>query len=261
MGDLVSRRALVCGASQGIGRSSAIELARRGASVTLAARNAAALDVVLSELPREEGQDHSALTLDLSRPDEASSRLEEHLEAKGPHTILVNNTGGPPGGPVFEATAEAFLAAFTAHVLSSQRIVQLLVPGMKKDGYGRIVNIVSTSVRQPIPGLGVSNTIRGAVASWAKTLAGELGPAGITVNNVLPGATRTGRLVSLIEGKSQRSGKTVAEVEGEMKATIPLQRFAEPEEVAAAVGFLASPAAAYITGVSLPVDGGRTSCL
>jgi len=139
--------------------------------------------------------------------------------------------------------------------------VQAVLPGMKRAGYGRIINIISTSVKQPIPGLGVSNTIRGAVANWAKTLAGELGPFGITVNNVLPGATCTARLDALIEGKAKKAGVTVAEIGEQMKAAIPARRFAQPEELACAVAFLASPSAGYINGINLPVDGGRTSCL
>ena len=133
--------------------------------------------------------------------------------------------------------------------------------GMKQAGYGRIINIISTSVKQPLKGLGVSNTIRAAVANWAKTLSLELAPFGITVNNVLPGATKTQRLSSLIEAKSVKTGHSIESLEQEMKAEIPMARFAEPAEVAAAVAFLASPAAAYISGINVPVDGGRTGCL
>ncbi|MEZ4457265.1 MAG: SDR family oxidoreductase [Gemmatimonadales bacterium] len=175
--------------------------------------------------------------------------------------MLVNNTGGPPGGPILDATPDAFLAAFRAHLIANHLLVQTVLPGMKAGGYGRIINVVSTSVKQPIPGLGVSNTTRGAVASWAKTLAGELGRYGITVNNVLPGATRTGRLDSIIAARSRQTGTPIPEIEAEMQREIPLGRFGEPREVAAAVAFLASPAGSYITGVSLPVDGGRIAGL
>jgi 3-oxoacyl-[acyl-carrier protein] reductase len=136
-----------------------------------------------------------------------------------------------------------------------------MIDGMKKDGYGRIINVISTSVKIPLHGLGVSNTIRGAVASWAKTMANELGEFGITVNNVLPGATQTERLKNIIDAKSTKQNLSTAEVEKEMLAEIPLRRFAKPDEIASAVAFLASPAAAYINGINVPVDGGRTGCL
>lgn len=183
------------------------------------------------------------------------------MRTHGPVHILVNNTGGPPSGPLIEAEPQAFERAFANHVISNQLLVQAVLPGMKSSGYGRIINIISTSVKQPIPGLGVSNTIRAAVANWAKTLAGELGPFGITVNNVLPGYTDTARLGSLIQARAQRSGVPEDAVRREMISQIPLGRLARPEEIAAAVVFLASPDASYISGINLPVDGGRTQCL
>jgi 3-oxoacyl-[acyl-carrier protein] reductase len=175
--------------------------------------------------------------------------------------ILVNNAGGPPGGPITEAKPDDFLAALRSHLLTSHLLVQAVLPGMRAAGYGRIVNIISTSVKQPIKGLGVSNTTRGAMASWAKTLAGEVARDGITVNNVLPGSTRTARLTGLIDARARTSGRPAAAIEQEMLDEIPMGRFAEPAEVAAAVAFFASPAAGYITGVSLAVDGGRTTAL
>jgi 3-oxoacyl-[acyl-carrier protein] reductase len=171
---------------------------------------------------------------------------------------LVNNTGGPAAGPVLDASAEAFLSAFTHHLLVNQKLAQLVVPGMRRAGYGRIVNVISTSVKAPLHGLGVSNTVRAAVGNWAKTLATELAPSGITVNNVLPGATATERLSAIIEGRAQRTGRPYSEIEHEMKAEVPMGRFADPAEIAAAVAFMASPAASYITGINIPVDGGRT---
>ncbi len=178
-----------------------------------------------------------------------------------PVHILVNNTGGPPPGTVIEARPEEFTTAFAQHLICNQILVQAVVPGMQAAGYGRIINIISTSVKQPIAGLGVSNTIRGAVASWAKTLASELAPFGITVNNVLPGMTRTQRLDSLIASKAEKTGKTIEQITQEMIREIPAGRIGMPHEFAAAVAFLASPAASYITGINLPVDGGRTLCL
>lgn len=259
--DLGTRRALVCGSSQGIGRAVAIELAGLGAEVGLLARDGEGLERVRRMIDAARGQAHRVLVADFRRPEAVRSVVTGFLAESGPVHILVNNTGGPPPGSASEADPGAYLAAFTQHLVCNQVLVQALVPGMKAAAYGRIINIISTSVRQPIRGLGVSNTIRGAVASWAKTLAAELGPFGITVNNVLPGSTKTGRLAAVFERRAQARGVPVCEIEAEERAAIPLGRFAEPEEVASAVGFLASPAAGYISGVSLPVDGGRTQCL
>jgi 3-oxoacyl-[acyl-carrier protein] reductase len=267
-GPLSGKKALVCGATQGIGRACAFELARLGASVTLLARNEERLLRVRDEIAAAEGARagsgaprHEFLRADFAEPDSVRAVVARHVERTGPVEILLNNTGGPAAGPIVEADPEAFLAGFSAHLICNQILAQTLLPGMKQAGYGRIINIISTSVKQPIRGLGVSNTIRGAVASWAKTLAGELAPFGITVNNVLPGATVTERLRSLIRSKARAAGVAEDEVERQMKSEIPMGRFAGPEEIAAAAGFLATPAAAYITGISLPVDGGRISCL
>ena len=263
---LDGKRALVCGSTQGIGRACAIEFARLGAQVTLLARDATALDTVCEELAAVSGKDgravrHESLRADFADPEAVGSVVRRHLEATGPVAILLNNTGGPPPGPIADAAPEAFEEAFAAHLICNQILAQLVVPGMRKIGFGRILNIISTSVKQPIPGLGVSNTIRGAVASWAKTLAGELAPFGITVNNILPGAIDTRRLRAIIRDKAREAGAAETEVERGMKSAIPIGRFGTPEELAAAAGFLASPAAGYITGVSLPVDGGRITGL
>ena len=186
-------------------------------------------------------------------------KAQTHVQDTGPVHILLNNTGGPPAGPLFEATADALSGAYSQHVLCNQALVQAVAGVMRDAGYGRIVNIISTSVIQTIRGLGVSNVTRGAVANWARTLAGELGPFGITVNNVLPGYTRTARLESLIKGRADRAGSTVQEIEQQMITRIPLARFADPSEVAAVAAFLASPAASYVNGVNMPVDGGRAA--
>lgn len=259
--ELSGKRALVCGSSQGIGRAVAVELAILGASVILLGRNAERLEQVRSLLSKKGEQTHHVLVADFNRPEEVKSSVDKHLAVTGPVNILVNNTGGPLPGPAHTADSSAFLEAFNQHLICNQLLVQALLPGMKDSHYGRIINIISTSAKQPIPNLGVSNTIRGAVASWAKTLAGELGRFGITVNNVLPGSTDTLRLSAIVDNKAAKFGKTRDEVVAEEKAVIPLGRFAQPEEIAYAVAFLASPSAAYITGINLPVDGGRTSCL
>lgn len=255
-------RALVGGSTQGIGRAVAEALAERGATVTLLARNEASLREVAAALPTPEGQQHNFLVADFNEPDHLSEVVHTYLkEHPSGFQILVNNTGGPAGGPILEAPASAFLAAFNQHLICNHLLAQAVVPGMRAAGYGRIINIISTSVKIPLANLGVSNTIRGAVASWAKTLANELGPDGITVNNVLPGATLTQRHTSLIDKKVAQTGQSVDTIEAGMKQTIPARRFGQAEEVAAAVAYLAAPVAGYVNGVSLPVDGGRTGSL
>ncbi len=259
--DLNGKTAVVCGSTRGIGRACAVALAESGASVFLFARNAERLQKVVAELPATREQTHGYVVADFSQTESLSKAVNDFMVSQPTVHILVNNSGGPPAGPALEACVPEFQQAFASHLLAAHLLVQALVPGMKQAGYGRIINIISTSVKQPIKGLGVSNTIRGAVANWAKTLAGELGPFGITVNNVLPGATNTERLHSLLAARARKSGRPVEEQIQNMLETIPAGRFAEPEEIANAVAFLASPAAAYINGINLPVDGGRTQCL
>ena len=259
--DLSGRRALVCGASQGIGRASALELARLGANVVLLARSAGPLQALAGELPRiHDGQRHHWRAVDM-RDTDALAAASAALAADGPVHLLVNNSGGPPGGTAHAAEPAAFEAAFRQHLLAGQVLLQALLPGMREAGYGRIVNVISTSVKEPIPGLGVSNTVRAAVAGWAKTLAGELAADGITVNNVLPGYTRTARLDGLLAARARASGRDERDIAREMLATVPAGRFGEPAEVAAMVAFLCTPAAAYVNGTSIAVDGGRTRSL
>jgi len=259
--DLGGRHALVCGASQGIGRACAIELARLGANVTALARREDVLRTLADELPRTHAaQKHGFIAADGGDTDALRAQVEA-LVAGTPVHVLVNNSGGPPPGPVLDATIEAFLDAYRKHLLANHVLADAVIPGMRASGYGRIVNIISTSVKEPIAGLGVSNTTRWAVASWAKTLASELAPFGITVNNVLPGSTRTPRIQQIVATRAQQSGRSVDDVQHAMEQEVPMQRFADPLEIAAAVAFLASPAASYITGINLPVDGGRTRSL
>jgi len=259
--DLTGKSALICGSTQGIGLACARELAELGASVTLVARDAAKLAAVLATLPlTSSGQHHDTLTADFSLPGSAAAAIKGASPARTWH-ILINNTGGPPGGPLLNASPEQFLFALQTQLFSAHALVALLVPGMKAARYGRIINIISTSVKQPIAGLGVSNTARGAVAAWAKTLAGELGPLGITVNNILPGYTNTDRLTALLANKAAQAATTPQAVASELMATIPAGRFGEATEIAAAAAFLASPSAGYINGINLPVDGGRLGCL
>ena len=256
--NLSGKNALVCGSTQGIGKASAIELALLGATVILLARDEFKLEAVLSELSTHANQKHSYLVADFNFPDQLKAVANSIRE---PIHILINNTGGPPPGPVLEATPEAFVSAFSSHLLCSHILVQALVPKMKSEQYGRIINVVSTSVKIPVRGLGVSNTTRGAMANWSKTLSVELAPFGITVNNVLPGTTMTGRLKSLIQSNADKSGKTFDEAKQAMINDVPAGRISEASEVAALVAFFATPAAGYITGTSVPVDGGRTGSI
>jgi 3-oxoacyl-[acyl-carrier protein] reductase len=258
--DLSGKRAVVCGSTQGIGKASAIELALLGADITLVARNEESLKATLRELPTKNGQQHGYLIADFSFPDQLKETITRFVQNDTVH-ILINNTGGPPAGQAIDASPEEFIRAFSSHLICNQIMVQAVVPAMKAASYGRIINIISTSVKVPLRGLGVSNTTRGAVANWAKTLSFELGSFGITVNNVLPGTTMTGRLDSIIRNKAEKTGKSYEEVKNEMVAEVPAGRISEPHEVAAAVAFLASPAAGYINGINVPVDGGRTGSL
>ncbi len=258
--DLSNKDALVCGASRGIGKAIAEVLAGLGATVTVVARNRDRLEAVVDGLSTNKNQQHQLVVSDFSNPEEVRKQFGSWLD-NTPTQILINNSGGPPPGPIVQAEGEAFLDGMRAHLLCNQYLARAALPGMRKAGYGRIINIISTSVYEPIPGLGVSNTVRAAVAAWAKTLSREIAPDGITVNNVLPGFTATDRLDSLIAGRAEKSGRSEDEVADGMRASVPMERFASPEEIAHAVAFLASPAASYITGVSLAVDGGRLNSL
>ena len=259
--NLKNKTALVCGSTQGIGRATAMELALLGANVTLVARNEDALRQTVERLDTTQGQIHRYVVADFTRTEEVKTAIESYLRLVPQVHILINNTGGPTGGPIIEAEANQFLETFQMHVINNQILAQAVIPSMKETGFGRIVNIISTSVKQPIVGLGVSNTIRGAVASWAKTMSLELGQFGITVNNVLPGFTKTARLDSVLTMRSKNQNKTTDQIADSLTATIPIRRFTEAEEVAAAVAFLCTPAASSINGVNLPVDGGKTESL
>lgn len=258
---LSKRTALVCGSTQGIGFSVAAQLAKNGFNVILMARNKDKLTAALARLDVSKGQQHHILVADFSDPNILKTVIDTFIQNGKSIHVLVNNTGGPKGGLIKDAAPEEFIQTFNQHLICNHILMQAVVPGMIKDGFGRIINIISTSVKQPLPNLGVSNTIRGAVANWSKTLAGELGQYGITVNNVLPGATNTSRLSEIAGVKSLKTGQSVSEIFEEMGGETPMKRIAEPEEVAAAVCFLASDEASYINGINLPVDGGRTKCL
>ena len=255
------KTALVCGSSQGIGKAVAQKLAQNGYNIVLLARNEEKLQNSIKELHCADSQRHTHLVGDFSKPFELQNIINQHIKNGNAIDILVNNTGGPKGGPIVEASAEEFLDTFNKHLICNHLLMQAVVGGMKSNGFGRIVNIISTSVKQPLPNLGVSNTIRGAVANWSKTLANELGQFGITVNNVLPGATNTSRLQEIAQTKSEKTGAMIQEIFDEMAKESPMKRIAEPEEVAAAVAFLVSDEASYVNGINIPVDGGRTKSL
>lgn len=256
--DLDGKTALVCAGSRGIGAATAHALAELGCRVVILARSRPNLEATRAQLV---GDGHVMMSVDLTDHIRVMDLVAEALDQLGPIQILINNMAGPAAGPLLKAQPEAFLEGVRQHVALGQRLVQELVGGMRESGYGRVVNVISTSVKVPIPGLGVSNTVRGAMANWAKTLAYELAPDGITVNNVLPGFTQTDRLESLITTRASKSEIEPDKVAAGMMDSVPMGRFGTAAEVAAAIAFLASPAASYITGVNIPVDGGRTGCL
>ncbi len=259
--DLTGRTALVCGSTQGLGMASAMELALLGAHIVLMARNEESLQKTLSQLDTSKGQHHAYLVADFADPTQVEQAIKGYIASGKTIHILVNNSGGPAGGKAIDAPIDAFVHTFQQHLLCNHILTQAVVPGMKASCFGRIINIISTSVKQPIAGLGVSNTIRGAVANWSKTLATELGPYGITVNNVLPGFTQTVRAEYVIQKKAADTGRSAETILQELVAEIPAGRIGQPQEFGAVVAFLCSPAASYVNGINVPVDGGRLSCL
>jgi 3-oxoacyl-[acyl-carrier protein] reductase len=257
---LTGKSAVVCGSTQGIGLATAKELALLGARCILLARNQKALEQAIKGLPAANGQVHSFAVADFTYTEQVQNAIETIAQTQTVH-ILVNNSGGPPAGPVLNASSSDFLNGMTQHLVNNHHLVQAVLPGMKKENYGRIINIISTSVKVPLRNLGVSNTVRHAVAAWAKSLANEMGAFDITINNVLPGFTDTARLTSLVEHTAAAQGKSVESVREAMQQEVPLKRFGRAEEIAAVAAFLATPAAAYVNGASIPVDGGRTGSI
>jgi 3-oxoacyl-[acyl-carrier protein] reductase len=257
---LQGKTAVVCGSTQGIGLAVAIELSKLGATCVLMARNKEALIEAISQLNNSYNQLHDYLVADFDKPEIVKQQIEDFV-ADNPVHVLINNSGGPQGGPITNATEDEFINTFNRHLICNHILTKAVIDGMKAANYGRVINIISTSVKIPLSNLGVSNTIRGAVASWAKTMANELGQFNITVNNVLPGATNTQRLQTIIENNAGKKNTSIDTIEEEMKKEIPARRFAEAAEIAAVVAFLASPAASYVNGTSIPVDGGRTGSI
>jgi len=254
--DLSGKKALICGGSRGLGLASAIELASLGAEITLLARTEELLIENVKTLKSISDLNHDYLIGDLSDLASLETTLGEYLKTAD-WQILLNNTGGPPGGNLIDANSTDLVIAFKRHIVASQELMQWILPGMKRVGYGRIINIVSTSVRQPIKSLAVSNTIRGAMASWSKTLSNELAETGITVNCILPGTTSTERIEEILNSRMKIYGYSYEEARDLMIQEIPMGRFAEPKEIGQVVAFVASPAASYMTGTVIPVDGGK----
>ena len=252
---LEGKNALVCGGSEGIGKAIALQFASLGANVTIIARNEETLKNTVAEFKVTNIQNHGYIVADFSDPDNTAQKVAEHIKSNKSYQILVNNSGGPAPGLISEATADEFLNAFRQHLIVSQKLVQEILPYMKELNFGRIINVISIGVKQPIDILGVSNSIRGAMASWAKTLSRELAGHGITVNNILPGYTKTARLDSLLQTRAQNAKTTVDEIKKSIYADIPAGRFAKPEEIGYLAGFLASDLADYISGTSIPIDG------
>ncbi len=253
---LSDKHALVCGGSKGIGGAISTALAAEGARVTIVARNEADLKSHVKSLT---GSGHQYIPADLGSKKGVEQLLAKLAEEQ--IDIVVNNTGGPPPGPIAEATLDQFQNALEMHLYTSHEIMRLVLPHMKSKNFGRFINVISTSVKIPIQGLGVSNTTRGAMASWAKTLSNEVAADGITVNNILPGAIGTTRLDAIIQNVAKKNNISKEASADQMRATIPAGRFGEPKELGNLAAFLASDKAAYITGVSIPVDGGRTGSL
>lgn len=256
MSALTGKNALICGASEGIGLACAKALAAAGAQVTLLARRESVLAAAVTQLATDAQQSHAYIVADVLQLEPVLARIQN-----SGFDILINNSAGPAGGALQQADSAQLLQVFQQHVIASQQLMQAVLPNMQSKHWGRIVNIISTSVKEPIAMLGVSNTVRGAVAAWAKTLASELGKDGITVNNVLPGYTRTQRLEQIIQSRVAAGGQTAQQIASAMLASVPAGRFAEAEEIAHAVAFLCQTQSGYINGINLPVDGGRTKSL
>jgi 3-oxoacyl-[acyl-carrier protein] reductase len=253
---LKGRVALIAAASSGIGFAAARELAREGARVFLCSRDEGRARAAAERIRNETGAEAFGIRADVTSDEDAARFVELAQESAGRVDILVTNAGGSPSSTFAETSLEMYRKAFELNALSAIRLAQLVVPSMRERRWGRIINITSISVKQPINGLLLSNTIRAGLTGWAKTLSTEVAADGVTVNSVAPGYTLTERQDELAEARGRMSGKTKEEMIEMWAAEIPIRRLASAEEIAAAVAFLASERASYITGVTLQVDGG-----
>lgn len=258
---LFGKKALVLGGSQGLGFAVAKALASAGATVIIASRNEAKLANAVKALSCKENQHHDFLVIDTTQLVNSKKSIIQLLDKVNGIDILINNTGGPAPKSILSTSLEDLQEGFTSHLLHAHQTSLLLLPHMQKNGFGRIVNILSTSIKEPIDLLGVSNSIRAAVANWAKTLSREVAKEGVTVNNILPGYTDTERVGVIFEKRAKEQSVAVETIKADLEKTIPVGRMGKVEEFAAAVLFLCTPAASYINGVNLPVDGGAIRSL
>lgn len=252
---LKGRVALICGASRGLGLACAEKLAVEEVKVILLSRNKDILSERVSKL-NSKGIKAQFISADLSIIEEIPAIVKKAESFWGNVDILINNAGGPPSGPNLSFNADVWIHSFRQNFLSAEELTKLLIPAMAESRWGRIINLTSITVKQPVKDLILSNSIRMAVIGWAKTLSLEFAAAGVTINNIATGYTLTERINELAAVKAEQSGRDAEEVIEEMASKIPMKRMAKPEEIASAVAFLASDAASYITGVTLPVDGG-----
>lgn len=254
---LKDKVALVTASSKGLGRACALALAREGAKVAICARDGKALKVAADEIVMTTGSEVLAVPADMNNSRDIQQVVKETVKHFGKLHILVTNAGGPPAGSFADFEDRQWQEALNLTLMSMVRLIRAALPYMQQEGWGRIINITSTSVKEPLDNLVLSNSIRPAVHGLAKTLAQQFAPYGITVNNVMPGTIRTDRVEQLAQARSEKNGQTAAEAIIEMGKAAALGRIGEPEEFGAVVAFLASERASYITGASLPVDGGR----
>ncbi len=258
---LKGKRAIVMAASRGLGYASALGLAREGCRLIVCSRDQARIEAAAATITKETGADVKALVADVSSASEAKRLVDAAVAAYGGLEIVVHNAGGPPAGETLQMTEEQWQKAFEQNLLSFTRIVGAAAPEMKKAGYGRVLTIASSSIKQPIPNLALSNALRAGVWGIAKTLSRELAPQGILVNVIAPGRIDTERIAELDQANAQKSGKSVEDVRKTSIAGIPLGRLGRPEELANLVVFLASQAGSYITGQAITVDGAAGTAL
>jgi 3-oxoacyl-[acyl-carrier protein] reductase len=258
---LNGRVALIAAASRGLGKAVATALAEEGARVAIFSRQQVAIEAAGAEVRSRTGAEVLPLAADVNRSEDLERVVRATVERFGRLDILINNAGGPPPGTFDTLSEEQWQQVINLTLMSAVRLTRLALPHLRTQGGGRIINLTSTSTREPIPNLLLSNAIRTAVAGWAKTLANELAPENILVNCVAPGRIDTERLKELDQANAQRQGRSAEDVRRANEAAIPLGRYGRPDEFAAAVAFLASDRASYITGTTLYVDGGKLACI